>query len=320
MNSLDMFSGTDCGSCLRSSHFENTRIWPYLVISALLHVVFFSLLTAALPHKRPGADRCLNVSLVTLGGESPAGAGEKIGAGPGGASPDKDRCGIGESLDRRSVENAVPLVRNPEPSKSVRKEGKPAEAAPIQQKKAERASGKTLQKVKNGKAAASRSSPESVCPKPEVPVLESGGSGTVESEGGKGTSLSKETDSGGNPGGGNVFGVGPGGGGSSSGGGTVEAKLGSANGPAFLRKVLPKYPPVARELGKEGTVVLQVTIDVQGMPVRVEVVKKIGYGLDDEAVRALQSSTFVPAKLDGRLVVCKVLVPVRFQLKESEED
>jgi periplasmic protein TonB len=320
---LDTFSGMDCGSCLRSSDFPKIRIWPSLVISVLLHVFFFGLLTVALPLRRPGADRCLNVMLVTLGAEGfPGDKREEGGAGPGAASPDRERCGTGEPGDRRPAKDAVPPIQNPEPSKSVRKEEKPGNATPVTQKKAEKVSAGTLQKVKSGKAEASRSSTESICPKPEIPVADSGGSGTTESEPGQGNSQWKVVGSGESTGGGNAFAVGPGGsgGGNSSGVGAVDAKLGTANGPAFVRKVLPKYPPMARKLGKEGTVVLQVTIDIHGLPAHIQVVKSVGYGLDDEAVRALQNSTFAPAKVEGRPVVCKVLVPVRFQLKEPDDE
>ncbi|MCE5243541.1 MAG: energy transducer TonB [Syntrophobacteraceae bacterium] len=103
-------------------------------------------------------------------------------------------------------------------------------------------------------------------------------------------------------------------------GAPLETGLNAQGGPRFLKRVLPEYPRRARELGKEGTVILRVTIDARGTPTRVEALKKLGFGLDDEAVRALENSTFTPARIEGRLVSCRVIVPVRFELKTPEDD
>ena len=94
----------------------------------------------------------------------------------------------------------------------------------------------------------------------------------------------------------------------------TEARFGSAGGPDFLKRALPKYPRIAREMGKEGTVLLRVTIDEQGRPVEVEVLDTAGSGFDEEAVQAVKKSVFTPAKKDGRPVACRALLPVRFVL------
>ena len=99
--------------------------------------------------------------------------------------------------------------------------------------------------------------------------------------------------------------------------GPVERAFGSPDGPSFLRKVLPSYPAFARRLEKEGTVLLRVTIDERGRPVEIEVLKKAGFGFDEEAVKAVKDSTFVPAKKEGKPLTCKALLPIRFVLKSS---
>jgi TonB family protein len=101
------------------------------------------------------------------------------------------------------------------------------------------------------------------------------------------------------------------------GGGAAEMALGSPEGPSFLRKISPSYPALAREREKEGTVLLRVTIDERGRPVEIEVLKKAGFGFDEEAVRAVKDSTFVPAKKAGKPFACKVLLPIRFVLESS---
>ncbi len=104
---------------------------------------------------------------------------------------------------------------------------------------------------------------------------------------------------------------------SGSGGGSLETWFGSLNGPRFLRKTMPVYPPLAKRLQKEGNVLLRLTIDERGLPVNVEIVKSAGFGFDEEAVKAVKNSTFVPAKKEGKPITCKVLPPIRFILTQS---
>ncbi len=101
------------------------------------------------------------------------------------------------------------------------------------------------------------------------------------------------------------------------GSGPSEVAFGSPNGPRFLHQVAPAYPALARRLDKQGTVLLRVTIDTHGRPVKVEVLRKAGFGMDEEAVKAVEESTFVPARRDGQPSTCKALLPIRFALLTS---
>lgn len=96
----------------------------------------------------------------------------------------------------------------------------------------------------------------------------------------------------------------------------MEVGFGASNGPKFLGRTRPNYPSIARRLGKEGTVVLRVTIDERGRATRVELLKGAGFGFDDEAVDAVRSSTYVPATRNGKPVTCRAVLPVRFVLKD----
>ena len=102
------------------------------------------------------------------------------------------------------------------------------------------------------------------------------------------------------------------------GGGPVDAEFGVGNGPRFAHKSLPKYPRLARQLGKEATVVLRVTIDESGRPIAVEAVKTAGSGFDEEAIRAVKESLFHPAKREGKPVLCRAVLPIRFELRGSD--
>ena len=93
--------------------------------------------------------------------------------------------------------------------------------------------------------------------------------------------------------------------------------FGLENGPRFLKKVIPRYPRLARKLGKEGMVVLKLFIDSKGNLKDIKVLKDAGYGFGRSAIEAVRSSTFVPAMRDGRPVESEAVLTVRFKLRDS---
>ncbi|MCG2721156.1 MAG: TonB family protein [Thermodesulfovibrionales bacterium] len=93
-----------------------------------------------------------------------------------------------------------------------------------------------------------------------------------------------------------------------------DVEFGTATGPKFLHKEMPVYPLVARRLNKEGNVVLRLTIDSAGKLMNIEVMENAGYGFTEAAREAVQKSTFMPAKRDGRSVACRALLPIRFKI------
>ncbi len=97
--------------------------------------------------------------------------------------------------------------------------------------------------------------------------------------------------------------------------GPVVADFGSASGPAFLRRVLPVYPEMAKRLGKEGRVVLRLHLDARGNLQRVEVVEGAGYGFEEAAIAAVKQSSFRPAMVQGEPRACIARLPIKFALK-----
>jgi TonB family protein len=82
----------------------------------------------------------------------------------------------------------------------------------------------------------------------------------------------------------------------------------------ILEKPNPVYTAEARRLGIEGDVQIQVVFPASG-PVRViRVVKGLGHGLDEAAVRAAQQIRFRPALQQGRPVDFPATVHIVFQL------
>lgn len=100
-----------------------------------------------------------------------------------------------------------------------------------------------------------------------------------------------------------------------AGGEPLMVKFGSAEGPHFQRRVLPRYPVMAKRLSKEGEVILMLTIDEDGKLTNAEVIKKAGFGFDEEALKAVWKSLFFPSIINGRSMICKVILPVRFELR-----
>jgi TonB family protein len=62
----------------------------------------------------------------------------------------------------------------------------------------------------------------------------------------------------------------------------------------------PEYPEKARKMKISGTVVLSVTVGIDGLPHDITVDKKLGYGLDEKAVEAVKRWKFQPAMKDGQ--------------------
>lgn len=79
----------------------------------------------------------------------------------------------------------------------------------------------------------------------------------------------------------------------------------------------PDYPREALRRRLEGTVMLQVLVDVDGRPLEVLVQGSSGHRSLDEAARrhVLKHWTFRPAMKDGRAVQALGLVPVAFALR-----
>lgn len=77
------------------------------------------------------------------------------------------------------------------------------------------------------------------------------------------------------------------------------------------------YPELAIKAGIEGRVVLQFVIRKDGQITDIQVVRGIGGGCDEEAVRALKTAKFRPGMQRGRPVSVKYTIPVSFRIKKD---
>ena len=78
----------------------------------------------------------------------------------------------------------------------------------------------------------------------------------------------------------------------------------------------PGYTVAANRAGVEGEVVLLVTIDTKGKVVAVKVIKGLGYGLDEAAIKAAEKWLYEPATLDGTPIRSKKRQKVQFILED----
>jgi len=74
-----------------------------------------------------------------------------------------------------------------------------------------------------------------------------------------------------------------------------------------------KYTKQAKKANVHGLVIAQFVVDTAGSVSDVNIVKKLGYGLDEEAVRVINSfPKFKPATQDGKPVFFRYTIPFRF--------
>lgn len=78
----------------------------------------------------------------------------------------------------------------------------------------------------------------------------------------------------------------------------------------------PAYPPQARRLGEEGTVLLRVELDEQGRVDHIRIQNSSGYNrLDEAAIAAVRNWRCQAAMQQGRPVRAVALQPFRFVLQ-----
>jgi TonB family protein len=83
---------------------------------------------------------------------------------------------------------------------------------------------------------------------------------------------------------------------------------------SYIRREL-RYPETAKELGIQGKVICSFVVDRSGEIRNVEVLRGIGGGCDQEAVRVLRNMpAWTPGKQNGQAVNVKFNLPISFKL------
>ena len=79
-----------------------------------------------------------------------------------------------------------------------------------------------------------------------------------------------------------------------------------------------RYPAEAKSMGIEGTVIVGFVINSDGSVSDAEILRGIGGGADEEALRVVQNSpNWSPAQQKGQVVNSRMRLPVRFKLADT---
>ena len=77
------------------------------------------------------------------------------------------------------------------------------------------------------------------------------------------------------------------------------------------------YPEIALKAGIEGRVVVQIVIDKDGQVKDPVIIRGIGGGCDEEAIRAIRQAKFSPGMQRGRPVSVRYTLPITFKINNS---
>ncbi len=78
------------------------------------------------------------------------------------------------------------------------------------------------------------------------------------------------------------------------------------------------YPTNALERRIEGNVYVLVNVDSLGNPNNPRVMKGIGMGCDEEAIRLVKTAKFSPAYFMGKYINSQISIPIKFRLPKNE--
>jgi TonB family protein len=89
--------------------------------------------------------------------------------------------------------------------------------------------------------------------------------------------------------------------------------------PRLIHDVKPQYTSEAMRAGVEGIVELEAVVDVNGHVSAVHIARSLDklYGVDEQAVRALQQWTFTPGMKDGAAVPVLLSVQLSFNIRRT---
>lgn len=88
--------------------------------------------------------------------------------------------------------------------------------------------------------------------------------------------------------------------------------------PEIVQKHEPKYTREAIKANLEGSVILSLIVGTDGVPRDVKVLRGLGFGLDEEAVKAIETWRFKPATRGGEPVAVQSQIEVNFRPRSTD--
>jgi TonB family protein len=93
---------------------------------------------------------------------------------------------------------------------------------------------------------------------------------------------------------------------------------GGVTAPVLVHQVEPEFSDEARRAKYQGTCLVSIIVDVNGIPQNPRVVQPLGMGLDEKALEAVKQYRFKPAMKDGKTPVpVMIKIQVNFRFRES---
>lgn len=81
-----------------------------------------------------------------------------------------------------------------------------------------------------------------------------------------------------------------------------------------------KYPEEAKKEGIDGKVLIEFVVDKFGNITETKVIKGVGHGCDEEAIRVVKMlKSFKPGLNEGKPVNVKMVIPIAFKLADKNE-
>ena len=96
---------------------------------------------------------------------------------------------------------------------------------------------------------------------------------------------------------------------------SIEYRIGNGiSAPIVLLKTEPQYSEAARAAKLQGNVMISLLVDERGNPRDMKVIRPLGMGLDENAIKAIRQWKFRPGMKDGHPVAVRAQIEVTFRL------
>ena len=89
---------------------------------------------------------------------------------------------------------------------------------------------------------------------------------------------------------------------------------GSVLAPVLISSAEPSYTKEARKKRLNGSVLVGIWVGPDGVPSHLRVLRPLGYGLDEEAIKAVSRYRFESATENGQAVLVELTVEVNFAI------
>lgn len=102
--------------------------------------------------------------------------------------------------------------------------------------------------------------------------------------------------------------------------GVLLSQSWSTRQPRVIRELEPEYTEEARRAGVNADVVIKLVVGEDGAAREIRVVRGAGFGLDENAVRAIEGWHFDPGSKDGKPIASPTRLTVRFRVSSKRRE